>query len=130
MNTHPPPQHSVEQKRHSVLLVDDDPQLIQVLATWLRDEGFEVELAFDGLRGLDIAALTRPDLVVSDISMPHMDGVTLAARLEKLQIPVILISANPRPAALGTALSFLRKPFDLADFMDMVRHCLRNADSG
>ena len=110
---------------HRVLLVDDDPQLIQVFAAWLKDEGFETELAFDGIQALDAIAEVRPDLVVADVSMPRMDGVTLALRLRMLQIPIILISANPPPSTTDPEIPFLRKPFDLTALLNVIRRHLR-----
>lgn len=109
-----------------ILLVDDDLQLIQVFAAWLDDEGFDVDLAFDGLQALDSIAEIEPDLVVADVSMPRMDGITLASQLQKRRIPVVLISANPLPASADPAIPFLRKPFDLALFVRAVRQHLRS----
>ncbi|MBX3071163.1 MAG: response regulator [Thermomicrobiales bacterium] len=105
-------------------MVDDDPQLIQVFAAWLNDEGFETDLAYDGMQALAIIADIEPDLVVADVSMPMMDGVALAERLKRRNIPVILISANALPAATDPTIPFLRKPFDLTEFVNVVRRQL------
>ncbi|MCC6944095.1 MAG: response regulator [Thermomicrobiales bacterium] len=118
------PTQSPGNRAPRILLVDDDPQLIQVFAAWLHDEGFETDLAYDGMQALAIIADIEPDLVVADVSMPLMDGVALAERLKRRNIPVILISANALPAATDPTIPFLRKPFDLTEFVTVVRRQL------
>lgn len=128
--TSSPQDQRSKQRLGRVLLVDDDPQFIQVLAVWLGEEGFAVDLAFDGLQALNAIAEERPDLVIADVSMPRMDGITLASRLKKEAIPAILISANPLPESVGPVAPFLRKPFDLAEFVAMVHRHLGRAGGG
>lgn len=125
-----PPDQLSKRGVRRVLLVDDDPQFIQVLAVWLSEEGFAVDLAFDGLQALDAIAEERPDLVIADVSMPRMDGITLANWLKTKAIPAILISANPLPDSAGSDAPFLRKPFDLAEFVMMVHRHVDRAGGG
>ena len=79
----------------SLLLVDDAPANLDVLCALLEAEGFDVALAADGLLALEIAANTRPDLIMLDVMMPQMDGFEVCRRLKRdpllKSIPVIFI---------------------------------------
>jgi CheY-like chemotaxis protein len=103
------------------LVVDDDPACRMLCSINLQFEGVVVLEAADGRRGLEQARSERPDLVVTDVRMPGLDGFQLAEALRRdertSQIPLIFISAEKEPAnaararALG-ALAYLTKPFD------------------
>jgi two-component system alkaline phosphatase synthesis response regulator PhoP len=104
-----------------VLIVDDDDVVRLVCAVNLEAEGVRVLEASDGLEGLEQARSQRPDLVLTDVSMPGLDGFELAAQLRRdvhtRRIPVVFLSgeaAKPnadRARALG-AVAYLTKPFD------------------
>src|SRR5215211_9018896 len=97
----------------TILVVDDDPAIRDVLAHALTDAGYGVEQASDGLMALKQIARQEPDLIVADVRMPHLDGIGLATVLapHTPPIPIILMSANSLP--LGCLLPFIRKPFAL-----------------
>lgn len=97
-----------------ILIVDDEPLIRDVLAASLADDGFRVRTAPDGRRALDQVAAEPPDLIISDVTMPAMDGVTMLARLRERgdATPVILISARYVAVELPGVL-FIAKPFDL-----------------
>ncbi len=77
-----------------VLVVDDDPTITDVLARYLRHEGYAVATAADGVTALDLAGHTEPDLVVLDIMLPGIDGLEVARRLRAFsQAPIILLTA-------------------------------------
>ena len=112
-----------------VLLVDDDAGIRHLLARVLSTIGCTVVTASDGVEALEGVSSQAFDLVISDVVMPKLDGVQLAARLRASQphVPVLLISgfsdalaANPLPP--GT--TFLAKPVDIAHFTTAVRQLL------
>ena len=104
-----------------VLIVDDDPAIRMLCSINLQIEGLLVLEAADGRRGLEQARSERPDLVVTDVIMPGLDGFQLAKALRSdertRQIPVIFLSSETGPAnaerahELG-ALAYVTKPFD------------------
>lgn len=104
----------------TVLIVDDEPEVRRILLDVLRDEGYQAIAAEDGSRALELAANSRPDIVLSDVAMPLLDGVTLARRLAcwNPPIPVVLMSAA-HSSGIGT-LPFIAKPFDLDDMLAMI----------
>jgi CheY-like chemotaxis protein len=104
-----------------VLVVDDDPACRMLCSINLQFEGVVVLEAADGRRGLEQARSERPDLVVTDVRMPGLDGFQLAEALRgderTRQIPLIFISAETEPANAARAhelgaLAYLTKPFD------------------
>lgn len=104
----------------SVLVVDDDQTLVDTLAIWLEHEGFEVHRAYNGLQGLATAKRASPDLVLTDIAMPGMNGVQLAARLREQDVPVVLLSATEAPPDMLPDTPFLSKPFDIEEMYQLL----------
>lgn len=112
----------------AILVVDDDVAICELLADFLESLGFRVLRAQSGTDALDAIRHTRPDLVITDMSMPEMGGVELCEALERrpdtAQIPRLIMSAWPtrvaRDLAGGHAHAFLRKPFDLDNLESMV----------
>lgn len=120
-----------------VLVVDDEPRIVSFVARALTAEGFRVDGAQDGLRGLDLARTGRYELVVLDLLLPGLDGVTVLRRLidERPQQRVLVLSAlsdvkeKVRCLEMG-ASDYLSKPFALAELVARVRARLRQAGSG
>ncbi|WP_100444023.1 response regulator transcription factor [Glycomyces xiaoerkulensis] len=114
-----------------VLVVDDDPALADVVARYLRRDGFEVDYASDGAEGLRRALSDKPDLVVLDLMMPGMDGFEVCRRLrEATSIPVVMLTAlgeeNDRIAGLDLgADDYVTKPFSPRELAARVRAVLR-----
>jgi two-component system KDP operon response regulator KdpE len=110
-----------------VLVVDDDPDVRQVLRWALEDAGFEVLTASDGPTALAQAGLRAPDVVVLDHGLPNTDGTHVAADLRRIcgeHLPILLVTADGRAAEKARrsgAYSFLHKPFDDAALVDAVR---------
>ncbi|MDO3384333.1 response regulator, partial [Gilvimarinus sp. SDUM040013] len=71
-------------KNIKILLVDDEPDILEFIGYNLKKEGFEVETAQNGLEGLKHAKIFRPDLILLDVMMPQMDGMEMCAELRKL----------------------------------------------
>ncbi|MBU79929.1 MAG: DNA-binding response regulator [Chloroflexi bacterium] len=118
----------------SVLVVDDDPKLRRLVERQLSAEGFDVLLASNGEEALYQASLSRPSLIVLDISMPVMDGFEALERLrEFFTDPVIILSATDQEREKVRALDlgaddYLTKPFGGAELSARIRAALRRAD--
>ncbi|WP_218126501.1 response regulator transcription factor [Glycomyces sambucus] len=116
-----------------VLVVDDDPALAEVVARYLRRDGFDVDYAPDGPTGLERALTTLPDLVVLDLMMPGMDGFEVCRRLrQSTAVPVVMLTARgeetDRIAGLDLgADDYVTKPFSPGELAARVRAVLRRA---
>lgn len=110
---------------HTVLIADDDPPILDLVGQVLMEEGYHVRFAGDGLAALEMALADRPDLILSDLMMPRLDGLTLAARLREQcpAVPVILMSAA-RPPLAGAAIDFIAKPFSIPHLVAAVAGAL------
>lgn len=108
-----------------VLIADDEPAIVDLLADFLEDQGFHVEKALDGATALRIIRQMHPDLVIADVMMPRMDGYELVQALEVEHdgVPVILMSAAVVPRRPD--VPFISKPFDLGELLDLIT---RNLD--
>jgi two-component system response regulator QseB len=115
-----------------LLLVEDDPRLVEMLNRLLTGEDYEVDVASDGQRGLHLA-LTRPyDLLVLDRGLPGADGLDLLARLRTkgMTTPTLILSALGNPADRVTGLDagaedYVGKPFDVDELLARLRALLR-----
>ena len=116
-----------------ILVVDDEPQLTRVLRTGLSSRGYDVRAAADGLTALDTFNDWHPDLVITDLGMPNMNGIELCRRLRAIsQVPIIVLSAKgeeqTKVEALDTgADDFVTKPFGIDELLARVRASLRRA---
>ncbi len=116
----------------AVLVVDDEPSLVDAVATALRYEGFEVTEATTGRAGLAAAQDGHIDLIVLDVMLPDLDGFTIADRLRRAgnTTPVLFLTARDSldDKAAGFAAGaddYLTKPFSLAELMMRVKAILR-----
>ena len=120
--------------RRSVLVVDDDPDILEALSEILEAEGFEVRRARNGQEALDRLSEALPDLVLLDLMMPVMDGREFSRRMRQRDdtrgVQVVVLSADRDVAAqardLG-AVGHLAKPFELDDLLVMVKKALGDA---
>ncbi len=112
-----------------ILLVDDDPVILDLLAVNFELEGFVVLRATDGAEGVDRARSDQPDVIVSDIMMPRRSGLELLAEVKTdpttAHIPVVLLSAKGLAADVRAGLDagadeFLTKPFEPDDLLARV----------
>ena len=111
-----------------ILVVDDEPTVLEVLAALLADEGHVVQKAPDGRVALELLADEPPDLLITDVMMPRLDGWTLLASVRERTpaLPVIVISAVDRQEArqreffITDHTVFLRKPFDIDTLLTLV----------
>jgi two-component system, OmpR family, alkaline phosphatase synthesis response regulator PhoP len=115
-----------------ILLVDDNADVRELLAFMLNESGFLVITADNGLGGLKVAEAERPDLVITDICMPHLDGIQMIIRLRKLlefgTLPILVISAygsGETAAALSAGANLaIHKPVDFDCLIDHVKQLL------
>jgi DNA-binding NtrC family response regulator len=126
---------SERQKPH-VLVVDDEPNVRRVLGTLLEQAGFAVTRAASGEQALDLVRSLDPDLVITDLKMPGIDGLELLRRIRAsfAEIPVVVLTAHGTVAHAVEAmkcgaLDFLTKPFDKDQVVDLVRKALAQATS-
>jgi len=116
-----------------ILVVDDEAQLIRVLRTGLKSHGYDVRTAADGISGLDTFKDWDPSLVITDLAMPNMDGLTLCRQLRTIsQVPIIVLSAKGEEKTKIQALDlgaddFVTKPFGIDELLARVRASLRRA---
>ncbi|MFZ6002892.1 MAG: response regulator [Actinomycetota bacterium] len=116
-----------------ILVVDDDPNVSEVVARYLQREGFEVEAVGDGRVAIDRALADPPDLVVLDLMLPGMDGLEVCRRLRALApVPVIMLTArgDESDRVIGLELGaddYVAKPFSPKELVARVRAVLRRA---
>ena len=115
-----------------VLIIEDNPDLAYGLRNNLEIEGYEVEVAADGARGLERARAARPELVILDLMLPEMDGfrVLRAMRAEELSMPVLILTARGEEADKVRGLKlgaddYVTKPFGLLELLARVEALLR-----
>jgi CheY-like chemotaxis protein len=116
--------------RRNVLLVDDDPLILEILRTILDLEEFEVTTVADGRQALASVAASPPDVVVCDVMMPELDGFevcrTLKSQPTTADLPVILLTARDRPEDRQAGEdagcdAYLTKPFSPLQLIDVIR---------
>ncbi|MEU3887671.1 response regulator transcription factor [Streptomyces sp. NPDC029041] len=117
-----------------ILIVDDEPAVREALQRSLAFEGYGTEVAVDGADALDKAAAYRPDLLVLDIQMPRMDGLTAARRIRATgdTTPILMLTARDTVGDRVTGLDagaddYLVKPFELDELFARIRALLRRS---
>ncbi|MEA3019749.1 MAG: hypothetical protein QOI47_1273 [Actinomycetota bacterium] len=116
-----------------VLVVDDDPVIVRLLEVNFEMEGFTVVSAIDGIDGVAKARTEQPDVIVSDVMMPKLNGLELCAALKSDEvtraIPVVLLSAKAQVTDIRAGLDagaddYVTKPFEPLDLIDRVNKLL------
>jgi len=121
-------------KKVRILCVEDDPQMRSFLQAQLKARNFQVQTVRDGAQAIDMAAIFQPQLVLLDLSLPSLDGLTFLRRLrEWSSTPVIVLSAHDEEPVKIKALDvgaddYLTKPFSLNELLARVRVALRRAE--
>ena len=117
----------------SVLIVDDEQDIVRPLAFRLEVEGFQVSLEPDGQMGYDRAVAEHPDLILLDLMMPGLDGVTvcnmLKQRVETRGIPIIMVTAKTKMGDVERAFAahaddYIAKPFEWSELLAKVRRLI------
>jgi len=122
-------------KKGRILVVDDDPSVVSALRKLLTDDGYEVDSAGDGAAALTCVAERAPDLVVSDVKMPNMDGLAFMTELRKRHpaIPVIVTTGAAQLSMAVTAMragaeDYLAKPIDVDALTIAIERALERRD--
>jgi two-component system KDP operon response regulator KdpE len=110
-----------------ILIVDDEPQITRVLRTSLQSNGHEVSVAKDGAEALAQFLKLQPELVITDLAMPQMDGIELTREIrQRSQVPIIVLSVRNQDEAKVAALDegaddYITKPFSIQELLARVR---------
>jgi len=121
---------------YKILVVDDEPDVVALLETTLKGEGFDVVTAYDGITALDVCNSEKPDLVLLDIMMPMMSGYEVCEQIKAnpltQHIPVLCISSAHSPEARAHcfrvgAVELLKKPFLPAELIAQVKRHLKES---
>jgi DNA-binding response OmpR family regulator len=123
--------------RGSVLVVDDEPTIAEVVSRYLERAGYRTRIAADGVQAIEAAARSRPDLVVLDLMLPRIDGLEVMRRLreqDRDRIAVILLTAKGEESdrVVGLRLGaddYVVKPFSPAELVARVDAVLRRVDT-
>ena len=116
-----------------VLLVDDDPDILESTQYLIEAEGYQVDTARNGQEALDRLQVQRPDVILLDLMMPVMDGWQFADRLRKTvfaNVPIVVLSATHALAERAKqipATAYLAKPFDIDELLRKLASAIRSA---
>ena len=122
---------NVAPDRPRILIVDDEPQITRVLRASLMSRGYQIRVAADGEAGMDTFLDWHPDMIISDLSMPNMDGIELCRRVRRQSdIPIVILSVRDQEGAKIEALDagadgYITKPFSIDELLARVRALLR-----
>lgn len=122
-----------------ILAVDDEPNIVRLIQVNLERMGYTVETANNGVQALEKIHASRPDLVVSDVMMPEMDGFELLASIRRdpalADLPVIMLTAKTQDKDVlrgysGGADMYLTKPFNPMELISFVKRILQTSAEG
>lgn len=116
--------------KKKILVVDDEPNIVKLLESILKDEGYEVVIAFDGEEALNKVKETTPDLIILDITLPKVDGYgvcnILQADEKYKDIPIVFLTARGQVMDIKTgmelgAVSYISKPFNVKVLLGIIK---------
>jgi len=123
--------------RKHVLIVDDEPHMLRLIEASLKKGGYDVLFGRDGNEALALGRQAKPDLIIMDVTMPQMDGITalqhLKASPETASIPVIILTGRGQPvtrqlAEASGATAYLTKPFSPSQLLAEAREAIGPGD--
>lgn len=129
-------QTRADQRRRKILVVDDEPQIVEVLEKYLIDEGFAVRTAFDGARAVELQEAELPDLIVLDLKMPVMQGFEAFRQIRsRSDVPIIMLTSRGEEVdrVVGLELGaddYIAKPFSPREVVARVKAVLRRSGDG
>lgn len=118
-------------QKKKILVVDDEPEFVNMLKMRLENADYDVTVAPDGREGLEIARSAKPDLIVLDVLMPHKDGYAFAKEAKQDSglkgIPIIILTARPameeKFRAVGIS-DYIMKPFEAQELLERIEELL------
>src|SRR3982074_2566895 len=119
------------ESKKRILVVDDEQEITLVLRSGLAKHGYDVRVAGEGEAALDLFQAWTPDLVITDLSMPNMNGLKLCQRLREISsVPIIVLSVKGEEATKVEALDagaddYITKPFGMDELLARIRATLR-----
>ena len=120
-------------RKQTILIVEDDPQVMEVFSVMLKEDGYEVMKADSGLPALLSAGGRLPDLILADLNMPHMSGLELIRQFKKYadtrDIPIIVVTGSEEAADRKAAFKagcagYMTKPITATKFLAQIAECL------
>lgn len=120
--------------RQSIMMIDDEPEMLQLLARTFEMEGYETILTTDGVSAMALLRDCKPDLIILDIMMPEPDGYIVLKRIrQSYDIPVIMLTVKREATSLEKALAlgaddYVKKPFRPLELVARVRAKLRRSN--
>lgn len=118
-------------EQRSILVIEDEQPIIEILSFNLQKEGYQVYEAMDGAQGLELALSKQPDLILLDVMLPSLDGFEICKRVrEKSSVPIIMLTAREEEVdkVLGLELGaddYMTKPFSMRELVARVKAHLR-----
>ena len=128
-------EENLEREQKTILLVDDEKPIIDILVYNLKKEGYETIEANDGVSAVNIALEQKPDLILLDIMLPKLDGLSVCKRIKNsLNVPIIMLTAKDSEIdkILGLELGaddYITKPFSVRELVARVKANLRKVDA-
>lgn len=126
---------AVVDRRHTILIIDDDDTLSDVLSHWLKKQGLHTVAAYSGAAGLAKAKAERPSVIILDLCLPDADGLGICEQLtdapETCSVPVIILSGVDQPGVVRRCRAagcqyFLRKPYDPNALLILIQQAIRD----
>lgn len=118
----------------TVLVVEDEPAIAQAIAQRMTAEGWRAEIAQDGPAGVEAAGRLRPDVVVLDVMLPHMDGLEVCRRIQaERPVPVLMLTARDEETDMLVGLGvgaddYMTKPFSMRELVARTKALLRRVE--
>ena len=118
-----------------ILIVDDDPTTRKLLGLFLRAKGYEVAYAENGIDGLEKLGMENPNMIISDLNMPYMDGIEFVKSVRsdptRAELPILMVTTEGDPEERDRAISvgvngYLVKPVTAEVVIQHIRHILKN----
>ena len=128
-------EENLERDQKTILVVDDEQPIIDILVYNLEKEGYNVKEANDGITAVDVALEKRPDLILLDIMLPKLDGLSVCKRIKNsLNVPILMLTAKDGEIdkILGLELGaddYITKPFSVRELVARVKANLRKVDA-
>src|SRR5579883_1330720 len=120
----------------TVLVVDDEKNIVELARIYLRNEGFHVEAAYDGIEAVEKARSLKPSLIVLDLMLPELDGMEVCRALRKeSDVPIVMLTArsDDMDKIIGLELGaddYLTKPFNPRELVARIKAVLRRSEAG